>query len=155
MPNDASDSPFISPDGRFIAYRSFASNNVATDLNEVPDLMLYDRSNSLTMLVTASDAGNRTANNRSAPVAFSADGKTLVFSSWASDLLPQDFNRGSDVSIIVSGGLVRFRQFHLAAMAALRFPGCKCSNPPAPARSGLLWPAEAEIYYRINSKEAI
>lgn len=95
--NGSADSPVITPDGRFIAYRSFASNNVPTDLNQVPDLMLYDRSNAVTLLISASAAGNRTANNRSAAPLFSADGQTLVFTSWASDLLPQDFNPQSDV----------------------------------------------------------
>jgi len=103
-PNGASESPVISSDGRFIAYRSFASNNVITDLNEAPDLLLYDRSNALTMLITASSAGNRTANDQSQPPVFSADGKTLVFSGWASDLLPHDFNLGSDVFLLTLAG---------------------------------------------------
>jgi Tol biopolymer transport system component len=102
--NGNADSPVISPDGRFIAYRSSASNNVPADLNQSPDLMLYDRSNALTLLVTASAAGNRTANNRSAAPIFSADGKTLVFTSWASDLLSQDFNPVSDVFLLSLAG---------------------------------------------------
>ncbi len=98
--NGNADSPVISPDGRFIAYRSSASNSVPADLNQSPALILYDRSNAVTLLVTASVAGNRTANNRSANPAFSADGKTLVFTSWASDLLSGDFNPASDVFLL-------------------------------------------------------
>ena len=153
MLNDASDSPLISPDGRFIAYRSFASNTVTTDRNEVPDLMLYDRSNSLTMLITADAAGDRTANNRSAPVAFSADGQTLVFSSWASDLLPQDFNRGSDVFLLSLADLSGSGNSGtgdggtpVSGLQMFQSPGTSM----APAFS---WPAEAEIYYRIQFKD--
>jgi WD40-like Beta Propeller Repeat len=102
--NGSADSPTISPDGRFIAYRSSASNNVPTDLNQTPDLMLYDRSNAITLLITASVAGNRTACNRSGGPIFSADGKTLVFTSWASDLLPGDFNPASDVFLLSLAG---------------------------------------------------
>jgi hypothetical protein len=136
----SADSPVITPDGRFIAYRSFASNNVPTDLNQVPDLMLYDRSNAVTLLISASAAGNRTANNRSAAPLFSADGKTLVFTSWASDLLPQDFSPSSDVFLLSlasaygGGGSGSGGSTNVIA-------DCKCSGrpwamrfPPSPGR---------------------
>jgi hypothetical protein len=95
-PNDASDSPVISPDGRFVAYRSAAGNIVANDFNGVPNIFLYDRLNNATALVTVDQTGNFTANNRSLTPLFSADGSTLVFQSWASDLLAGDFNSGED-----------------------------------------------------------
>jgi hypothetical protein len=37
------------------------------------------------------------ADNRSLAPLFSADAQTLVFQSWASDIVAQDFNYGSDV----------------------------------------------------------
>ena len=77
--NGASDWPVISRDGRFITYRSFASNHVPADFNAVPDLFLYDRSNAVTMLLSANLSGNRTANNRSLNPLFSGDSKTLYF----------------------------------------------------------------------------
>jgi Tol biopolymer transport system component len=95
-----SDTPIISPDGRYIAYRTFATNTVPIDANEVGDLMLYDRSNAVSLLITASSYGNRTANNRSTPPVFSADGKNVSFATWANDLLANDFNPGSDVYLL-------------------------------------------------------
>ncbi len=96
-PNDASDSPVISADGRYVAYRSFASNCVPEDLNEVPDVFLYDRSSQTTTLLSANLAGTAPANNRSLTPVFSGDGQTLVFQSWGSDLTPQDGNEGGDL----------------------------------------------------------
>jgi hypothetical protein len=95
--NNNSDSPSISPDGNFIAYRSFANNVVSNDFNNVADLFIYDRSNATTIIVSASDSGNFTANDRSLKPVFSSDSQTLFFQSWASDLAGNDFNNGSDL----------------------------------------------------------
>jgi len=96
-PNDFSDSPAISADGRYVAYHSFASNCVPNDLNDVPDVFLYDRLSSATTLLSVNQTGTATANNRSLNPVFSGDGKTLVFQSWASDLVTQDGNEGGDL----------------------------------------------------------
>jgi Tol biopolymer transport system component len=96
-PNNASDSPGISADGRYVAYRSFASNCVPGDFNEVPDLFLYDRLTGATTLLSVNQSGTLTANNRSSMPVFSADCRTLLFQSWASDLSGNDFNNGSDL----------------------------------------------------------
>jgi Tol biopolymer transport system component len=93
----ASDSPDLSSDGRFVAYRSAASNLVPGDTNGVPDVFIYDRLNSTTTLLSASRLGMSAADNRSLAPVFSADGQTLMFQSWASDIVAQDFNYGSDV----------------------------------------------------------
>ena len=95
--NDASDSPSISPDGRFVAFRSFASNLVPGDSNGVPDIFLYDRSSGAMTLLTASQFGNHSGANRSARPFFSGNGQTLVFQSAASDIVTNDFNRDGDV----------------------------------------------------------
>jgi Tol biopolymer transport system component len=55
----------ISADGRFIAYRSTGSNCVPNDSNQVSDVFLYDRSNGVTTVISASDLGNFTANRLS------------------------------------------------------------------------------------------
>jgi Tol biopolymer transport system component len=87
----------ISADGRFIAYRSEADNLVPGDDNGVPDIFLYDRLSGATTLISASRFGHFSAADRSLTPVFSADGKTLAFTSWASDLVPDDFNNWSDV----------------------------------------------------------
>lgn len=95
--NGNSDSPAISVDGRFIAYRSFASNIVPNDNNGVPDVFLYDQTTGDTTLISVSLYGNASAAARSLTPVFSGDSQTLVFQSWAADLVPQDGNQGSDV----------------------------------------------------------
>jgi WD40-like Beta Propeller Repeat/Bacterial TSP3 repeat len=95
--NGNSDSPALSPSGRFIAYRSSANNLVPGDFNGLTDLFLYDRFGGSTTLVSLSQAGNVTANNRSLNPVFSPDGQTLFFQSWASDLTTQDYNLSEDI----------------------------------------------------------
>ena len=93
-PNGTSDSPVISPDGRFIAYRSFSSNEAATDVNGTPDVLFYDRSNATTVLVSVNVSSNWNGNSRCYAPLFSADSRSLVFASTASDLVARDFNSG-------------------------------------------------------------
>jgi len=92
-----SDSPAISSNGRFIAYRSFASNLVPFDANNVEDVFLYDTANDATILVSVNAAGSASAADRSLNPVFSADGRTLFFQSWASDISGNDFNDSSDL----------------------------------------------------------
>jgi Tol biopolymer transport system component len=95
--NGASDSPAISADGRFIAYRSAATDLVAGSTNGIPELIVYDRlANSNTLLSTAA-TGTASGDNRSLTPVFSGDGRTLVFASWASNLAADDFNHFSDL----------------------------------------------------------
>ena len=92
-----SDSPAISPEGRFVAYRSFANNIVPFDFNNAADVFLYDTSNNATILISVNAAGSASADDRSLKPVFSADGRTLFFQSWASDLSGNDFSSGSDI----------------------------------------------------------
>jgi Tol biopolymer transport system component len=97
-----SDSPAISPDGRFVAFRSFAWDIVAGDLNGVPDVFLFDRESAGTVRISSQAAGDGSAsgsggNGWSGYPVFSADGSTLVFSSWASNLDPFDLNGTVDL----------------------------------------------------------
>ncbi|MGA9452258.1 MAG: hypothetical protein WBW41_13045 [Verrucomicrobiia bacterium] len=95
--NGASDSPAISADGRFIAYRSAATDLVAGSTNGIPELIVYDRlANTNTLLSTAA-TGTASGDNRSLTPVFSGDGRTLVFASWASNLAADDFNHFSDI----------------------------------------------------------
>lgn len=95
--NNKCDSATVSSTGRYVAYRSAASNLVPNDTNGVPDIFLYDRLTGATTLISASDAGNSAANGRSLLPVFSGDGQTLFFESWASDLAPGNFNQWLDV----------------------------------------------------------
>ncbi len=95
--NKPSDSPEISGDGRFVAYRSAATDIVPDDTNGVPEVFLYDRLNNTTTLLSANATASAAANNRSLTPVFSGDGRTLIFQCWASDIVAGDFNQGSDL----------------------------------------------------------
>jgi hypothetical protein len=118
--NANSDSPAISPDDRFIAYRSFATNLVSMDSNNVADLFIYDAASNTTYLVSLNGAGNASAADRSLKPVFSGDSQTLYFQSWASDLSGNDFNSDSDI---------------YALDLALALPGSGGGGSPGPASS--------------------
>ncbi len=95
--NGPSDSPVMSPDGRFIAYRSVASDLVAGSTNGIPQLIVYDRSTGSNTLLSTDPTGTISGDNRSLTPLFSGNGRTLAFASWASNLATDDFNHFSDV----------------------------------------------------------
>ena len=141
--NGASDSPVMSPDGRFVAYRSFASNLVNGDSNGVPDLFLYDRNSGTTTLLTSSLASGGSGANRSADPCFSPDGQTVVFQSAAFDLVTHDFNLSGDIFAfnLFGGGLIPV--FYVQPL-----PG-----PPASNTSPTLgWPVLAGKTYLVLYK---
>src|SRR5207249_270026 len=57
--DDSAISKGISGDGRFVAYRSFASNLVPGDANGGPDAFLLDRSTGQTVLASVSATGEQ------------------------------------------------------------------------------------------------
>jgi Tol biopolymer transport system component len=88
----------ISPDGRYVAFASLASNLVDHDLNGITDVFLRDRVAKTTILASVSSSGAQ-GNDASWPAAISADDRHLVFSSWAGDLVPTDASPGPDVFV--------------------------------------------------------
>jgi Tol biopolymer transport system component len=96
--NADSDSPIISPDGRYIIYRSLASNLVAgAENNRSANIFKFDRTLGVTALLTSGFNGSGPSNNRSFPPMLSANGGTLLIPSAASDLVAHDFNMSSDL----------------------------------------------------------
>jgi hypothetical protein len=59
LPNGRSESPSISADGRFVAFRSWASNLVPNDTNERADVFLYDRQTGSTILASVGPDGKQ------------------------------------------------------------------------------------------------
>jgi hypothetical protein len=142
--NGASDSPVISPDNRFVAYRSAASNLVPGDSNGVPNIYIYDRNSGATTLVTVSQFGNFSADNRSLNPFFSSDGQTLLFQSAASDLVTNDYNRASDVFVfnLFTAGMIPTFSFYVQII-----PGASPGQNPT-----LIWPALPGITYQFQFK---
>lgn len=95
--NGASDMPAISPNGRFVAYRSVASDIVPGDTNGVADLFVFDQVNNTTVAVTVNQAGSATANSWSLMPVFSGDSSNLVFESYAANLPAPGFNEWSAI----------------------------------------------------------
>ncbi len=124
--NGPSDSPTISWDGRFVAYRSLASNLVALGANGFPQIYLYDSQSGATTLASASVFTGGPANNRSSAPIFSGDSTTLVFQSWASDLLTNDFSGSEGIyalSVAVSPpALIGAIQIPLGAVPVVSWP---------------------------------
>jgi len=91
--------PAISADGRFVVFRSFASNLVPDDTNGVYDIFVHDRTTGETERVSvAADGSQADGEGRQRP-AISADGRLVVFRSIASNLVPDDTNGHEDVFV--------------------------------------------------------
>ncbi len=97
--NGPSDSPSISADGRFVTYRSSASDLVAEDNNNQPDVFVFDRLTGVNTLVSVNQIGTMSGNGSSSAPVISADGSRIAFRSLASDLIAGDFNNTQDVFI--------------------------------------------------------
>ncbi|MBC7287696.1 MAG: PD40 domain-containing protein [Armatimonadetes bacterium] len=106
--NDSSFAPSISADGRYVAFESRASNLVPNDTNDRSDIFVYDRHTGLIKRVSVSSTGEQ-ANNGSTDAHISADGRYVVFVSYASNLVPGDTNHLSDVFVhdMATGETVR------------------------------------------------
>jgi Tol biopolymer transport system component len=71
-----SDTPDISADGRYIAYRSFAEDIVPGDTNRLTDLFLYDQQTGASSSVNVGTLG--AADHQSRSPLFSSDGQFLI-----------------------------------------------------------------------------
>jgi uncharacterized membrane protein len=88
----------VSGDGRFVAYRSGASNIVQDDTNAKWDIFRYDSQTGDTVLVsraTTGQLGNRDSGYYG--LAISGDGQFIAFESTATNLVNNDTNAVSDI----------------------------------------------------------
>jgi len=84
--NQASSDAVISADGRFVAFSSNADNLVAGDTNGYWDVFVRDRFLNITERVSISTSGQE-GNHHSKEPSISADGRYVVFTSFASNLV--------------------------------------------------------------------
>jgi hypothetical protein len=96
--NGESFSPAISSAGRFVAFRSDATNLVANDTNNRSDIFVRDRTLRVTRRVSVASDGTQ-ANGDSILPAISSDGRFVAFSSDASNLVAGDTNNLSDIFV--------------------------------------------------------
>jgi Tol biopolymer transport system component len=94
----ASGAPAISDDGRFVAFRSHASNLVAGDTNAVADAFVRDRTLGRTIRLSVSSTGEQGDLHSFRPH-LSASGRVAVFRSYADNLVDGDTNAVIDVFV--------------------------------------------------------
>jgi Tol biopolymer transport system component len=84
--NSSSYTPSISADGRYVAFRSYATNLVSGNVNGYSDIFVRDRQTGTTTRVSVANAGYEGNNDSSSP-SISADGRYVAFASLASNLV--------------------------------------------------------------------
>ncbi len=107
--NDSSQEPFLSADGRYVAFTSAASDLVSGDTNLEKDIFLHDRdadSNGVfdeaggINTVRVSVHSNGTEGNGESSLSYlSADGRYVAFASAASTLVDGDTNAAQDIFV--------------------------------------------------------
>lgn len=85
--NSSSYYPVMTPDARFVAFNSAATNLVANDTNGRTDIFVHDRATAGIERVSVASDGSQ-ANNVSYDAAISDDGRYVTFESYATNLVP-------------------------------------------------------------------
>lgn len=151
--NGPSSAPFFSADGRFVAFQSDASNLVANDNNNSTDVFVRDLQKGTTTLVSANFSGSGSGNSFSSlgatptsygyradglatDTVFSPDGRYVVFTSNATDLVTspsihQQENGGTDVYL---------RDLQTGTTTLVSVSGDGARNGDGPSGGGVLTP---------------
>jgi len=90
--NQLSSVPNLSADGRYVTFRSEATNLVAGDTNGLRDVFVRDTLAGTTVRVSVSTGGTQGNGDSSRPT-ISADGRFVAFYSDAQNLVPGDNNQ--------------------------------------------------------------
>ena len=93
-----SSNPQLSGSGRFVAFGSTATNLVPGDTNQFDDVFVRDLATGITRRVSLGSRGNQ-GNGHSFVDAISYGGRFVVFTSAASNLVPNDTNRAQDIFV--------------------------------------------------------
>lgn len=132
--DDRSYSPSISADGRIVSFASFADNLVPGDTNHVLDVFIRRRDQDTTTRLSVGPGGAQ-GNGLSFGPVISADGATVVFTSEASNLVPDDSNGTRDVFLASTSSPMVTR---LSRPRAHRAQGDGPSLGPVPDGSGVM-----------------
>ena len=116
----------ISADGRYVAFESFATNLVADDTNDEPDVFVRDRQDARTERASVALGGAQATGASNGP-SISGDGRVVAFASQSGNLVASDGNGVDDVFVRDrdTAGIPR-----LCEPGAEGVRGCPCSNPP-------------------------
>jgi len=88
--------PVVTPSGKMVAFSSYATNLVAGDTNNRADVFVHDLRTGETRRASVDSAGQQ-GNGDSVNPALPSNGKSVVFSSDATNLVPGDANLREDV----------------------------------------------------------
>ncbi|MCB2188663.1 MAG: hypothetical protein KQJ78_19770 [Deltaproteobacteria bacterium] len=94
----SSASAAMSASGRYVAFYSEATNLVTGDTNGASDIFVHDRQTGQTTRVSVDSAGQEADDFSSGP-GISADGRYVVFSSFATNLVTGDTNGTYDIFV--------------------------------------------------------
>lgn len=96
----------ISPDGKWVVFESQASNLVENDTNNSTDIFLKNIQTGEIQRIST-NASSEQANFHSGDASFSADGRYVIFTSGASNLVEGDTNGRADIFIkdLLTGGI--------------------------------------------------
>jgi Tol biopolymer transport system component len=98
--DDGSSYPSITPDGRFVAFSSDASNLDPDDTDATRDVFVRDlRGNTTTLVSRATGIAGAKGNDRSYEPSISADGNVVAFNSQATNVHPDDSDASPDVYV--------------------------------------------------------
>jgi Tol biopolymer transport system component len=97
-------SPLVTIDARYVVFSSLAGNLVANDTNQTADVFLWERLTGAICALSRNFLGTTTGNHASSRPVLSADGRTVAFQSFASDLVRGDYNETRDIFVVTLGG---------------------------------------------------
>ncbi len=97
--NDGSDFAAISGDGRYVVFRSYATNLVPGGTNGGSNVFVKDLQTGAVIRVSTAIDGSE-PNGGSDYASISADGQRLIFRSDASNLVSVDVNNASDIFVV-------------------------------------------------------
>ncbi|MBM7788417.1 TolB-like translocation protein [Tenggerimyces flavus] len=97
--NGWSDQSSVSPNGRYVTFRSVASNLVAGDTNETADVFLRDRQAATTTRVSVSTSGAQITSGIGNGFPTVSDDGVVAFASDAANLVAGDSNNADDIFV--------------------------------------------------------
>ena len=121
--NGNSISPSLSADGQIVAFESAASDLVTGDSNNSADIFVKDFWNGGKITRVSVSSTGQEANGYSSRSQLSANGRFVVFTSGATNLVPNDTNGLPDI-------FVRDIQLHTTIRVNVDSNGNQAVNPP-------------------------
>jgi Tol biopolymer transport system component len=91
--------PALSANGRFVAFVSGATNLVADDTSGMEDVFVHDRRTGTTTRVNVDSAGTQANGDSIGLPSLTADGRSVAFSSEATNLVAGDTNGALDIFV--------------------------------------------------------